>query len=86
MREMKWHIVDVNDNPLCWYNENWGSERAVEFDSKEEAKEFLEMVMLNYSDFKMNGAIIVRSILFYDGGYVSGVEETRLMEEELNEN
>lgn len=46
------------------------SERAIEFDSKEEATEFMKMVLLNYPDFKMNSSHIVRTILFYDGGYI----------------
>ena len=43
MREFKWHIVDGNDNPLCWEYDGWESERAVEFGSKEKATEFMKM-------------------------------------------
>lgn len=85
MRELKWHIVDGDNNPLCWEYEGWGSERAIGFDSEEEAKDFLKMVLLNYPNFKMNGACIVESILYYDGGYISGARAVELMMEELNE-
>ncbi len=85
MRELKWHIVDGDNNPLCWEYEGWESERAIEFDSEEEAKDFLKMVLLNYPNFKMNGARIVESILYYDGGYISGARAVELMMEELNE-
>ena len=85
MRELKWHIVDGNDNPLCLEYDDWESERAVEFESEEEAKEFMRMVRLNYPDFRMNEARITKTILFYDGGYVSGAEAEKLMLEELNE-
>lgn len=84
MRELKWHIINDDDCPLCWDNSNWESDRAIEFESKEEAKEFLKMVLLNYPDFKINGAHIVEVILYYDGGYVSGAEAKKMMLEELN--
>lgn len=85
MRDMKWHIVDGNRNPLCWDNNDWYSEQVIEFESEEEAKEFLKMVFLNYPGFRINGVNIVKSILYYDGGYISGAEARRLMVEELNE-
>lgn len=84
MRELKWHIINDDDYPLCWDNNDWESDRAIEFESKEEAKEFLEMILLNYPDFRINGAHIVELILYYDGGYVSGAEAKRMMMEELN--
>lgn len=85
MRELKWYIVDEDNNPLCWENESWECEQAIEFDTEEEAKEFLKMVLLNYPDFRMNEAHIVKSILYYDGGYISGARAMELMVEELNE-
>ena len=85
MRNMKWYIVDGSNNPLCWEYGGWESERVIEFESEEEAKDFLKMVLLNYPDFRMNGAHIVESILYYESGYVSGAEATKLIEEELNE-
>lgn len=72
-------------NPLCWEHDGWESERAIEFDPKEEAKEFMKMVLLNYPDFRMNESHITKTILFYDGGYISSAEAKKLMLEELNE-
>ena len=43
MRELKWHIVDGDDSPLCWEYGGWESERVIEFVSKEEATEFVKM-------------------------------------------
>lgn len=65
-------------------HDGWESERAIEFESKEEAKEFMKMVLLNYPDFRMNEAHITKTILFYDGGYVSAAEAKKLMLKELN--
>lgn len=85
MRELKWHIVDEDNNPLCWECDDWESEQAIEFESEEEAKDFLAMVFLNYPGFRINGVNIVKSILYYDGGYISGARAMELMMEELNE-
>lgn len=85
MKDMKWHIVDGDNYPLCWECDDWESERAIEFDTEEEAKDFLAMVFLNYPDFRLNGVRIVKSILYYDGGYISGTRAMELMMEELNE-
>ena len=84
MRELKWHIVDGNDNPLCWEHDGWESERAIEFESEEEATEFMKMLLLNYPDFRINEAHITKTILFYDGDYVSGARVMKLMKK-LNE-
>ena len=54
-------------------------------ESEEEAKDFLKTALLNYPDFKINGAHIVKLIRYYDGGYVSGTKAMELMMEELNE-
>ena len=43
------------------------------------------MVLLNYSDFRINEAHITKTILFYDVGYILGAEVEKLMLEELNE-
>lgn len=64
MRELKWYIVDGDDNPLCWKHDGWESECAIEFESEEEAKKFMKMVILNYPDFRMNDARITKTILF----------------------
>ena len=85
MRELKWYIVDEDNNPLCWEYDGWESERAIEFESEEEAKDFLKMILLNYPDFRMNGVHIVESILYYDGGYIFGMRALELMMEELND-
>lgn len=79
MKNIKWYIINEDNNLLCWENE-----RAIEFECEEEAKEFLKMVLLKYPDFKMEELYITKAIVFYDGGYVSGAEATRLMLKELN--
>ena len=85
MKDMKWHIVDGDNYPLCWDYDGWESERAIEFDSELEAIGFLKIIRHKYPDFKIYDAQIIKSILYYDGGYVSGAEAKRLMVEELNE-
>ena len=34
----------------------------------------MKMALLNYPDFRINEAHITKTILFYDGDYVSGAE------------
>ena len=84
MREMKWHLFDKNWNPLCWDNENWESERAIEFDTMEEAVEFWGKIQQHYPEIGRELSHVKDTLLYYDGGYVSGAEATKLMEEELN--
>ena len=45
----------------------------------------MKMVLLNYPDFRMNEAHIIKTILFYDGGYISGARVMKLMMKKLNE-
>lgn len=44
----------------------------------------MKMVLLNYPDFRINEAHITKTILFYDGDYVSGARAMKLMKK-LNE-
>lgn len=66
-RDMKFHIYNENypDQPLC------EDGKALEFDTEEDAKFFLNSVIEN-TDFDVNGAYIVADILYYDGGYING--------------
>ena len=60
------------------------SERAIEFDSKEEAFKFWEYINYYYPEVGREIYRIEETIHYYDGGYVSGAEAKRVRLEELN--
>ena len=64
-RDMKWHIYNMEHEPLCW------EDKALEFDFAEDAHDFLrdvdELMILE-------DAIVVQDILFYDGGYINATD------------
>jgi hypothetical protein len=65
-RPMKWHIYGPDHYPLCW------DDTALEFDTKEDAKEFLASAISNseHTEEFYQEAIIEEDILYYDGGYI----------------
>lgn len=67
MREMKWHIFNEDNNPLCL------EDRAIEFDTEEEAVDFFLTFFGEIT--KENCPNIVQGILYYDGGYCHYPEE-----------
>jgi hypothetical protein len=70
-RDMKWHIYNTEHEPLCWDN------KALEFDSPEDAHDFLRDV----DDALLDGVAVVQDILFYDGGYINATD-LRIQEDE----
>lgn len=72
-RDMKWHIYNMEHEPLCW------DDKALEFDFAEDAHDFLrdidELMILE-------GAIVVQDILYYDGGYINATD-LRIVNDEL---
>lgn len=85
MREPKWHLYNKDDEPLCWENDEWESEKLIDFDTFEEASKFSEYVNHYYPEVGRQTFQIKKTIHYYDSGYISGAEAKRLMEEELNE-
>lgn len=75
-RDMKWHIYNMEHEPLCWDN------KALEFDCAEDAHDFLrdvdELMILE-------GAIVVQDILFYDGGYINATDLRIQFDDETGE-
>ena len=75
-RDMKWHIYNMEHEPLCWDN------KALEFDYAEDAHDFLsdvdELMILD-------GAIVVQDILFYDGGYINATDLRIQFDDETGE-
>ncbi len=75
-RDMKWHIYNMEHEPLCWDNQ------ALEFDFAEDAHDFLrevdELMILE-------GAIVVQDILFYDGGYINATDLRIQFDDETGE-
>ena len=66
-RDMKWHIYNMEHEPLCWEN------KALEFDTLESANKFLKDVekVISEDGGILDNAIIVEDILYYDSGYIN---------------
>ena len=71
-REMKFHIYNMEHEPLCWEN------KALEFDFAEDAHDFLRDV----DEDLLEGVVVVQDILFYDGGYINATD-LRIVDDEL---
>lgn len=75
-RDMKWHIYNVEHEPLCWDN------KALEFDYAEDAHDFLrdvdELMILE-------DAIVVQDVLFYDDGYINATDLRIQFDDETGE-
>ena len=81
IRELKWHIYNEENNPLCW------DDKMLEFDTEESANRFLYSCIDEiYEDFeeycKTYGVSIRQTIAFYDGGYL---DATNLIVEHTDE-
>lgn len=72
-REMKFHIYNMEHEPLCW------EDKALEFDFVEDAHDFLRDV--DEEDL-LEGVVVVQDILFYDGGYINATD-LRIVNDEL---
>lgn len=74
VRPMKWHIYNNSEEklPLCW------DDQALEFDSSDDACEFLISTNNLYlSQEAYDGyrqSIIMEDILYYDGGYLNATD------------
>jgi predicted TIM-barrel fold metal-dependent hydrolase len=71
-RDMKFHIYNMEHEPLCWEN------KALEFDYAEDAHDFLRDV----DEDMLDGCVIVQDILYYDGGYINATD-LRIVNDEL---
>ena len=71
-RDMKFHIYNMEHEPLCWEN------KALEFDYAEDAHDFLREV----DEDLLEGCVIIQDILFYDGGYINATD-LRIVNDEL---
>lgn len=61
-RTMKWHIYNMDHEPLCW------DDHALEFNTRKDAEKFLSSIPRPNFDDEM--PIIVEDILYYDGDYI----------------
>ena len=64
VRDMKFHIYNMEHQPLCW------DDKALEFDYAEDAHDFLRDV----DKEMLEGAVVVQDILYYDGGYINATD------------
>ena len=71
-RDMKFHIYNMEHEPLCWEN------KALEFDFAEDAHDFLRDV----DEDLLEGCVVVQDILFHDGGYINATD-LRIINDEL---
>ena len=72
VRDMKFHIYNMEHEPLCWEN------KALEFDYAEDAHDFLREV----DEDLLEGCVVVQDILYYDGGYINATD-LRIVNDEL---
>ena len=74
MRDMTYNIINKELNaPLCW------DDKAIDFESEAEATAFALAAGIDLKE----EAEIKYQILYYDGGYISGKEALKLLNEEL---
>ena len=71
-RDMKFHIYNMEHRPMCW------DDKALEFDFAEDAHDFLRDVDKEMAE----EAVVVKDILFYDGGYINATD-LRIVDGEL---
>ena len=64
VRDMKWHIYNMEHEPLCWDGQ------ALEFDFADDAHDFLREV----DEELLEGCVVVQDILYYDGGYLNATD------------
>lgn len=64
VRDMKFHIYNMEHEPLCWEN------KALEFDFAEDAHDFLRDVDEDLTE----NCVVVQDILYYDGGYINATD------------
>ena len=72
-RDMKWHIYNMEHEPLCW------EDKVLEFDFAEDAHDFLRDVD---EDLLFENIVVVQDILYYDGGYINATD-LRIVNNEL---
>lgn len=72
VRDMKWHIYNMEHEPLCW------EDKALEFDFAEDAHDFLRDV----DEDLLDNVVVVQDILYYDGGYINATD-LRIVNDEL---
>lgn len=71
-RAMKFHIYNMEHEPLCW------EDKALEFDFAEDAHDFLRDV----DEDLLEGCVVIQDILFYDSGYINATD-LRIVNDEL---
>lgn len=84
VRPEKFHIYNLDLEPLCWEEDPWGCDKAIEFDSAQEATEFLNLVERFYPLVYEELWGFKKDILYYDG-YIPGAFALELMKKELKE-
>ena len=85
VKSPKFHIYSFNDKVLCWKPDDEDNDRAIEFETQQEAESFLKMVALYYPEIYEEIEGVVKNILYYDGGYIQGILALELMKKELRE-
>ena len=84
VRPEKYHIYNFDLEPLCWEEDDWDCERAIEFDSAEETTEFLDLVERFYPLVYEELWGFKKDILYYND-YIPGALALELMKKELKE-
>lgn len=83
MVDKKFYIFNSFDEPLCWEEDDWDSDKAIAFESYEEAEEFVSLIKEHYPDAYGDCVEIYDCIFFYDGGTVPGMLAKELFLKEI---
>lgn len=83
IKSAKFYIYNFDNEPLCWELDGEDNERAIEFETRQEAENFLTMVKLYYPKVYKEVMGIEEVILYYDEGYIPGMLALELMKENL---
>lgn len=86
VKSAKFHIYNLNDEPLCWELDDEDNDRAIEFETQWEAVFFLIRLAIYYPEIYKGVKDVREDILYYDGGYIQGGLVLELMKKELREN
>ena len=85
VKSAKFHIYNFNDEPLCWELDGEHNDRAIEFETRQEAETFLTLLALYYSEIYKDVMGVREDILYYDSGYIHGMLVLELVKKELRE-
>lgn len=81
IKKTKWYIFDCNNNILYW--ETQEGDKIIEFESLEQAQDFLIFINKTYPHIVEEARIEEKNIR-YNNGFINGVEVIKELERSSN--